>query len=191
MINAILVFASVIFLDIVLSGDNAVIIGIAINTLPNKYRKQAMLFGMTLAAAARIVFSLCAIELLQYRIISVVGGLGLLWIVYKLVKDSLAGESYAADKHTKTISDSDLFKTVLVIAMADISMSLDNVLAVAAVARNNPFILVVGLVVSIACVGFGAKLTSTLLEKFPWLNWVGVGLVSIVALELIFGVHAL
>ena len=190
-LSALLVLASVIFLDVVLSGDNAVIVGMAANTLPTKYRTQAIVFGMALAAACRIVFSLGAIVLLQYRILSILGGLGLLWITYKLVKDILTGDADEKAARNKKATDGDLWKTVLVIGMADVSMSLDNVLAVAGIARNNPFLLVFGLIVSIAIVGFGAKITSTLLEKYKWMNWVGVALVALVAIELIFGIKAL
>jgi YjbE family integral membrane protein len=191
MLSTLLVLLSVIFIDIVLSGDNAVVVGIAANTLPLKYRNQAIMFGMGLAAAFRIVLSLVATQLLHYRVISIVGGFCLLWIVFTLVKDILTGEIDEKKGRESKGSDGDLWKTVLVVALADVSMSLDNVLVVAAVARNNPVILVLGLVVSIALVGFGAKLVSKLLESHKWMNWAGAGLVTLVAMELIFGVKAL
>lgn len=189
MLSALLVLLSVIFLDILLSGDNAVVVGMAANTLPKNQRNKAIALGMVMAAISRIALSLFAISLLQYRIISVIGGLGLFWVAYRLVKEILAkdeaGEDGAPKKQGKT-----LLSIIWVIAVADISMSLDNVLAVAAVARNNPFILVIGLIASIACVAFGAKLASKLMERWHWLNWVGVGLIVVIALELVSGIKA-
>lgn len=188
MINALVVLISVVFLDVLLSGDNAVVIGMAANTLPKVQRNTAIFLGMVVAALARIIFSLFAVSLLKYRAVSIAGGFVLLWVIYKLVKDILAEkkeeEGSAPEKPRKS-----LLSTIGIIAAADISMSLDNVLAVAALARNNPFILVIGLVTSIALLGFGAKLVSKLLEKWPWLSWVGAALIFVIALELIFGVR--
>lgn len=188
MLSALLVLASVIFLDVLLSGDNAVVVGMAANELPKNQRNKAIVLGMILAAVTRIILSLFAISILQYRIVSVIGGFGLLWVAYRLGKDILAKEKSEAKDAPKPKSES-LWAIVWVIAVADISMSLDNVLAVAAVARNNPFILVVGLVASIACVALCAKFASGLLEKFKWLNWVGVGLIVVIAAELVAGIQ--
>lgn len=189
MITALIVLTSVIFLDILLSGDNAVVIGMAANTLPKDQRVRAIVYGMILAAITRIIFSLFAISLLHYRIISIVGGIGLFWVAFKLGKTILFKES-DEEKPGKVRQGKDLWSTIALIAVADISMSLDNVLAVAGIARNNPFVMVLGLIVSIACVAYGAKIMAGLLERFKWLNWVGVGLISAIALELVFGVQA-
>jgi YjbE family integral membrane protein len=189
MLSALLVLASVIFLDVLLSGDNAVVVGMAANTLPKSQRTQAIAFGMVLAALTRIVLSLFAISLLQYRIISIVGGLGLFWVTYKLVKDIIAKDEAGEQQEASPKQGKSLLSIIWMIAIADISMSLDNVLAVAGIARNNPFMLVIGLMASIACVAFGAKLASRLMEKFHWLNWVGVGLIVVVAVELVIGVQ--
>lgn len=183
MLTSLIVLASVIFLDVILSGDNAVVIGMAANTLPPEQRNHAIIYGMSLAAISRIILSLFAISLLHYRLISIVGGISLLWVAYRLGKFS--------KKETKTVRQgNDLLGAVGLIVLADVSMSLDNVLAVAGIARNNPLIMVLGLVVSIACVAIGAKIVSGLLERFKWLNWVGVGLIVMIALELIFGVQS-
>jgi YjbE family integral membrane protein len=189
-ITSVLVLASVIFLDVLLSGDNMVVIGMAANTLPDKLRSQALLWGMAVAALTRILLSFFAIALLQYRVVSVFGGLTLLWVAYRLWKDFSKGGSKDDEPKPKKGGD-DLLSTVFVIAMADVSMSLDNVLAVAGMARNNPFLLAVGLIASIALLGFGAKLTANLLKKYEWLNWVGLGLIVIIALELIFGIKSI
>lgn len=188
MLTILFVLVSVIFLDIILSGDNAVVVAMAANTLPPEQRNRAIIYGMGLAAIARIVFSLFAISLLHYRVISIIGGISLLWVAYKLGRSILidAGDGDDAPKQGK-----DLWSTITLIAIADISMSLDNVLAVAGVARNNPFILVLGLIVSIGCLGYGAKVMAGLLERFSWLNWAGVVLITVVAVELIFGIQTI
>jgi YjbE family integral membrane protein len=189
MLSALLVLASVIFLDILLSGDNAVVVGMAANTLPQNQRNRAIVLGMVLAAIARIVLSLFAISLLQYRLISIIGGIGLLGVAYKLAEEILDGDDHKGAERSKKQGKT-LLSIIWLIAIADISMSLDNVLAVAGVARNNPLILVMGLIASIACVGLGAKLVSRWMEKWHWLNWVGVSLIVIVAFELVFGIQA-
>lgn len=186
MLTALLVFASVILLDVLLSGDNAVVVAMAANTLPEVDRGRAILCGMILAAIARICFSLFTVSLLHYRFISIIGGIGLLWVAFRLGRDVLKHK----DREPGAVHQGKDFLTAIgLIAVADISMSLDNVLAVAGIARNNPVMLVFGLVVSIACVGFGAKIVSGLLERWKWLNWAGVALIAVVALELVFGVH--
>jgi YjbE family integral membrane protein len=188
MLSALIVLLSVVFLDVILSGDNAVVIGMAANTLPQAERIRAIIFGMTLAAITRICLSLFAISLLHYRLISIIGGFGLFWVAYRLGntifhKDTKDQEPPKAGK--------DFLSTIGLIAIADVSMSLDNVLAVAGIARNNPIIMVIGLVLSIAFVGVASKIMADLLEKFKWLNWVGVGLIVMVATELIVGIKAL
>lgn len=188
MISALIVLVSVIFLDVVLSGDNAVVIGMAANTLPKSERIKAITFGMGLAAICRIILSLFAISLLHYRAISIVGGLGLFWVAYRLGKDIYFKEK---EEHAPPRQGTNFWSAIGLIAVADISMSLDNVLAVAGIARNNPLILVLGLVLSIACVGLASKLMSDLLDRYKWLNWVGVGLIVMIATELIVGIKAI
>jgi predicted tellurium resistance membrane protein TerC len=110
-------------------------------------------------------------------------------VAFKLGKDIVAKGD---DKEPGSVRQGkDFLSAIGLIAIADISMSLDNVLAVAGIARNNPVILVFGLIVSIACLGFGAKIVSGLLERWKWLNWAGVGLITAIAVELVFGVHAI
>lgn len=189
MLSALLVVTSVVFLDILLSGDNALVVGMAANTLPEKFRNGAIALGMAGAAIVRIALSLCAVALLRYRIVSILGGLALIWVVYRLANDIL--EPKEPGGVLPKAQGESVLSVIWIITLADISMSLDNVLAVAAVARDHPFLLVFGLIVSIACVALGAKIASRLLEKYHWLNWVGVGLITLVAIELIGGVHTL
>lgn len=190
MLSGILVLVSVVFLDVLLSGDNAVVVGMAANTLPENLRNRAIMYGMAMAAVCRIALSLFALALLRYRLVSIVGGVGLLWVAYKLLMEILKGDEDEEKGPPKRKGD-DLLSTMLIIAVADVSMSLDNILAVSALARNNPAILVFGLVVSITCMAFAAKLASKLLASYKWLNWVGFGLIIIIAFELIFGIKSL
>lgn len=187
LLTLLFVLVSVVFLDILLSGDNAIVIGMAANALPENQRSKAILYGMALAALARIAFSLFAIALLHHRLISIIGGISLFWVAYKLAKDILIDEADGDEpKQGKS-----LWSTVGLITVADISMSLDNVLAVAGIARNNPFIMVIGLIISIACLGYAAKLVTGLLDRFPWLRWLGVGLIVLIAVELVLGIQAI
>ena len=188
MLTGLFVLFGVVFLDVLLSGDNAVIVGMAANTLPKEQRTYALIFGMGFAALVRIILSLVARSLLQYRWVSIIGGIVLLIIVIKLTIGLLKPK----DEEQKAPRSSDEFwKAIGLIAFADISMSLDNILSVAAVARNNPVLLALGLIISIGFMGFGAKLASMLLEKWKWLNWAGVVLISFIAIDLIFGLKTL
>lgn len=187
MLSALFVLLSVVFLDVTLSGDNAVVIGMAANTLHESQRTRALIFGMSLAVICRIILSLFAISLLQYRLISVLGGLGLFWVAYKLGNDLF---EKTEKKEPKLPEGKTFWATIGLIAVADISMSLDNVLAIAGIARNNPLTMVIGLVLSIALVAFAARFLADLLEKFKWLNWVGVGLIIAVAIDLVLGFQA-
>lgn len=189
MLSLLIVLASVIFLDVILSGDNAVVVGMAANTLPESQRNFAIIYGMTLAATARIILSLFAVALLHYRFISIIGGLSLFWVAYKLGRSIYKQTEPGAPPPIP--QGKALLATIGIIAVADISMSLDNVLAVAGIARHNPFVMVLGLIFSIACLAYASKLVSGLLEKFKWLNWAGVGLIIVVALELVFGIKAI
>lgn len=183
MLTALVVLVLVIFVDILLSGDNAVVIAMAANTLIPSQRTPAIIYGMTLAAVTRIILSLFAVSLLHYRIVSIIGGISLFWVAYKLGKDIYT----KGNKETKVRQSTNLLSTIGVIAVADISMSLDNVLAVASIARNNPIILVLGLIISIACLGFGAKLLAGLMERWTWATWAGVALIGMIAFELVLG----
>lgn len=191
MLSMLLVLATVIFLDVVLSGDNAVVIGMAANTLPAAQRNQAIVFGMAMAAVTRIILCLFAISMLHYRVIEIIGGFALIFVDGKLIQGILNDRMDCAEEKKPPKGGKTFWSTLGIIALADISMSLDNILAVAATARNNPVIMTLGLICSIAFVALGAKIVSSLLEKWKWLNWAGVVLIAMVSLELILGVKAL
>lgn len=174
---------SVIFLDACLSGDNAVVIAMAANGLEKSVRDKAIFSGMLLAAVLRIVLAFFAVNLLQYQWIGVAGGLALLWVAYGLFKDMRAQEQ---DEATEGKKIKTLARAVVTIIIADVSMSLDNVLAVAALARGHVIVMAVGILASIVMLAFAARWVADLMAKRPWLNWIGIAMIVYVAMDLIF-----
>jgi YjbE family integral membrane protein len=168
--------AEIVWLNIILSGDNAVVIGLAAAGLPAHLRGKAVLFGVIAAAVLRIIFSIFATMLLSLWWIDLVGGLALLyiaWTFYRELREDKSGEDgNTTPTHQKTIGQA-LWQIIL----ADVSMSLDNVLAVAAVARNNLQLLIVGLGISIVMMGLLGGLLAKVLERFKIIAYVGVALI--------------
>lgn len=186
MLYLFILLTSVIFLDICLSGDNAVVIAMAANTLPETQRSAAIYAGMVFAALLRIILALMATVLLQMHWIAPIGGLALLYIAYSLFKDMTTKTSEEA---SKVSSAATLRKAILVIIGADLSMSVDNVLAVAGMARGHPIIMSIGIFLSIAMLAVATQWIAPLMKKWPLLNWVGLALIVYVALDLIFSFH--
>ena len=178
-----LLLGSVIFLDICLSGDNAIVVAMAANGVRKEMRDAAIFLGMGLAAALRILLALIATTLLNNHWVAFIGGLLLLWVAYKLGKDLFA-QSQDDDKELASRSHT-VWSALLTIVAADVSMSLDNILAVAALARNHGFIMAIGILASIFILVFVARHVATLLEKHRWLNWIGLALIIYVAFDLI------
>jgi YjbE family integral membrane protein len=176
-------FLEILWLNIVLSGDNAVVIGMAAAGLAPKLRSRAVLFGIVTAAVLRVVFSIFATYLLNLWWVALVGGVALLYIAWTFFKElrhhgEEAGEG-EAEAREKTLAQA-LWQIVL----ADVSMSLDNVLAVAAVARNDVVMLVIGLSASIILMGLLGGLLARLLDRFKVVAYVGVALIAWIGLEL-------
>jgi YjbE family integral membrane protein len=160
----------VIWVNIILSGDNAVVIALACRGLPESQRKLGMVLGAGVAILLRIVFTLTVVALLSTPFLKIAGGLLLLWVAVKLITDDGEGDEItASDK---------LFHAVRTIAIADVVMSLDNVLAIAAVARDNTVMLILGLAISIPLIVAGAALIMKMLERFPILVWAGAALLG-------------
>ncbi|PZW40817.1 YjbE family integral membrane protein [Humitalea rosea] len=171
----------IIWLNAILSGDNAVVIGLAAAGLPAAQRGKAVLFGVAAAAVLRVVFSIFATKLLELWWIDLVGGLALIWIAYGFAKELLegghdSGEPGSVVKHDKTLA-----QALRQIVIADVSMSLDNVLAVAAVARGNIPLLTIGLGISIIMMGLLGGALANLLQRFRWIAWVGLALIIWIA----------
>ena len=162
--------ASIILLDIVLSGDNAVVIALACRNLAKEQRKKAILIGTGGAIGLRIVLTFIAVWLLQIPLVKVVGGLLLLYIAFDLLK--------SGDEDPDIKSGSNLFAAVRTIIVADFVMSLDNVLAIAGVANGHIGLVALGLLVSIPLIVFGSQIIIKLMEKFPILIWIGALLIA-------------
>jgi YjbE family integral membrane protein len=186
---------SVILIDIVLAGDNAVAVGLAAAGLPKEQRGKVILLGIIAATVLRIIFALFTTQLLKYGggWLVLFGGVLLLWVAWKLwreLRDSRHAEEQVAEaalegKDVKTPPKT-IRQAAMQIVAADVSMSLDNVLAVAGVARDHIEILIIGLALSVALMGLAASIIARLLEKHRWIAYVGLALIAYVALKMIW-----
>lgn len=191
----------VIAIDLVLAGDNAIVIGLAAAGLPAHQRNKAILIGIIAATVLRIGFAAVTVQLLQIIGLLLVGGILLLWVCWKMYRELRAGheqEHHAAEEalagrdlnEDGTVAGSAPRKTLTQAAtqiiVADVSMSLDNVLAVAGAARDHPNVLIVGLILSIALMGIAASFIARLLDRFRWIAWVGLAVILYVALDMIY-----
>ncbi len=168
----------IIALNVILSGDNAVVIALACRGLPPNQRKLGIALGALVAVVLRVIFTVVIASLLNTPFLRIAGALLLLWIAVKLLTEEPGDDDGIA-------SSDKLFKAVQTVAIADIVMSLDNVLAIAAVAKDSIPLLVMGLVISIPLIVVGASLITALLERFPILIWAGAGLLGWVAGEML------
>ena len=194
-------FAQVIMIDLVLAGDNAVVIGLAAAGLPPELRRKAIFIGIIAATLMRIVFALVATQLLAITGLLLGGGLLLLWVCWKMYQELRSGHAHDEAVAVEALSETDvnadgtvaggaprktLRQAVTQIIIADVSMSLDNVLAVAGAAREHPTVLVFGLGLSIALMGLAASLIARLLNRHRWIAWVGLAIVLYVATHMIW-----
>ncbi len=177
--------AEIIWLNVILSGDNAVVIGLAAAGLPAHQRGRAVLFGVIAAAVLRIVFSIFATLLLALWWVDLVGGLALLYIAWSFFRELRKGGDEAAGG-AEPAQEKTLVQALWQIILADVSMSLDNVLAVAGVARSNLTLLVVGLGISIVMMGLAGGLLAKLLDRYKIIAYVGVALIAYIGLELLW-----
>ena len=181
-----LILLSIIFLDICLSGDNVVVIAMAAAGLPRDQQNQAITIGMIGAVVIRIVLALCAIWLMHYMIVQIIGGVLLLWVAKNLLMEILPKKAGATDDDAVVPPSKDLVGAIATIVIADVSMSMDNILAIASIAKDHPFIMALGFILSIAIVGVGSKIVIELLKKWPWINWVGLSLIVFVAIKMLW-----
>ena len=193
--------AQVIMIDLVLAGDNAVVIGLAAAGLAADLRRRAILIGILAATGLRIVFALIATQLLNITGLLLAGGLLLLWVCWKMYQE-LRIPHRDVDAALEAVGDSDLNadgtvggparprktlrQAVVQIIVADVSMSLDNVLAVAGAAREHPTVLIFGLALSIMLMGIAASLIARLLSRHRWIAWIGLAIILYVALHMIW-----
>lgn len=182
--------ASVILTDIALAGDNAVVVGMAAARLPAAQRRKAILIGVVAATVLRVVFALLTMQLLAIVGLTLAGGLLLVWVAWKLWRDLKSGDLTAEPDAGEATRPSRFRDVVVRIVIADISMSLDNVLAVAGAAEQHTWVLVVGLVFSIALMGLAANLVARMLSRYPWVAYLGLVVIFVVALRMIWdGAH--
>lgn len=171
---------TIIAIDIVLSGDNAIVIAMATRKLPKKQQNKAILFGTAGAVFLRILFAAIIVYLLKLPYVHLIGGLLLLWIAYQLLV-----EKEDTSPTTTIQASNSLFRAFMTIIMADIVMSLDNVVAVAGAAKGHVGLIVIGVMISIPIMIFGSKLIVRVMDKYPWISYVGAGILAWTAGEMI------
>ena len=175
----ILIFFQIIFIDLVLAGDNAIIIGMVASQFPAEQRKKIIFWGIGAAVILRILFTLITAYLLQISGLRLIGGILLLYICYKLYVDVV---KQSEKKESVKIDNSSFMKAITTVILADITMSLDNVLGVAGAARDHYYLLVFGLALSIVLMATAATLISGWIKKYKWIAWVGLLAVLILSL---------
>ena len=177
------ILTQIILIDLVLAGDNAIIIGMVASKFPLEQRKKIIFWGIGGAVVLRIILTLLTAYLLQITGLRLIGGLLLLYIVYKLYVDVVKGSNH--DSAIK-VDNSSFLKAIWTILLADFTMSLDNVLGVAGAAGDHYYLLVFGLVLSIVLMATAATLISNWIKKYKWIAWAGLIAILIVAIELIY-----
>ena len=177
------ILTQIILIDLVLAGDNAIIIGMVASKFPLKQRKKIIFWGIGGAVVLRIILTLLTAYLLQITGLRLIGGLLLLYIVYKLYVDVIKGFEHESDIK---VTNSSFLKAIWTILLADFTMSLDNVLGVAGAAGDHYYLLIFGLVLSIILMATAATLISNWIKKYKWIAWAGLLAILIVAIELIY-----
>ena len=177
------ILGQIIFIDLVLAGDNAIIIGMVASKFPLEQRKKIIFWGIGGAVILRIILTLLTAYLLQINGLRLIGGVLLLYIVYKLYSDVIKGST---NEDNIQIDNSNFFKAIWTILLADFTMSLDNVLGVAGAAGDHYILLIFGLVLSIILMATAANLISKWIQKYKWIAWAGLIAILVVAIELIY-----
>ena len=188
----------VILIDIVLAGDNAVVIGIVAAKVPRPDRRKVIFWGLVAAVVLRVLLATVTATILEVIGLMFAGGVLLLWVSWRLYRDLRQSQEHdlgtstlnegaaCAVPSTEHLPTSDLRRAILRLAVADLSMSLDNVLAVAGAAMNHVWVLTIGLLLSIALMGLAASMIANLLQRYPWISYAGLIIVVYVALRMIF-----
>ena len=184
MTDQVIIFFQIVFIDLVLAGDNAIIIGMVASQFPADQRKKIIFWGIAAAVILRIVFTLITAYLLQITGLRLVGGILLLYICYKLYVDVI--KNVKENKKNIKVDNSTFFKAMTTVIIADVTMSLDNVLGVAGAARDHYLLLIFGLVLSIALMATAATLISGWIKKYRWIAWGGLFAILAVSIELIY-----
>jgi YjbE family integral membrane protein len=177
------ILTQIIFIDLVLAGDNAIIIGMVASKFPVDQRKKVIFWGIGGAVILRIILTLLTAYLLQITGLRLIGGLLLLYIVYKLYVDVIKG---ASNEEDVKVDNSSFLKAIWTVLLADFTMSLDNVLGVAGAAGHHYHLLIFGLMLSIVLMAVAANLISGWIKKYKWIAWIGLLAILVVAIELIY-----
>ena len=185
MIDQVIIFFEIVLIDLVLAGDNAIIIGMVASQFDANIRKKIIFWGIGFAIILRIALTLVTSYLLQINGLKTIGGLLLIYVAYKLYKDVIKDNKDTKEKKIKS-ENASLFKAIMTIIIADFSMSLDNVLGVAGAAKQNYVLLVFGLILSIVLMATLATVIAKWIKKYKWIGWLGLLAILVVALELIY-----
>ena len=185
-LSSLAAYLQIIFINVVLSGDNVVVIGMAAAALPPALRSKAIMAGIAAATIIRIIFAILATQLLAITGLLVAGGLLLLWVCWKMFEE-LRQHGEAPPGNTAPPREKTLSQAVIQIVVADVSMSLDNVLAVAGAARQNLPALIFGLILSVVLMGFAASLIARMLHRHRWIAWIGLLIIVYVAVAMLYG----
>jgi YjbE family integral membrane protein len=189
---AIAAFFEIIAIDIVLAGDNAIVVGALAAGLPAAQRRKVILIGVLAALVLRIVFALVVSQLLQVVGLVLAGGILLLWVAWRMYRElrheneSAGSDEIVGDEHSGLKSARSFASAAWGVAVADVSMSLDNVLAVAGAAKDHPWVLVFGLILSVILMGIAANVIARYIERYRWIAWVGLIVILWVALKMIW-----
>ena len=192
--SALAAFGQVLMIDIMLAGDNAIVVGALAAGLPADQRKKVILIGIIAALVLRVFFALIVTQLMQIVGLIFAGGLLLLWVSWKMYRElrpAGAGRSHgspevAGDEHANIAPAKSFAAAAWAVAVADVSMSLDNVLAVAGAARDHPGILIVGLILSVALMGIAANVLAKYIERYRWIAWIGLLVILYVAGSMVY-----
>jgi YjbE family integral membrane protein len=192
-VNQLGTLLSVVIIDVVLAGDNAIVVGMAAAGLPVERRRRVICLGIAAATVLRILFAYFAVQLLAVIGLTLAGGVLLLWVSWKMyreiretqITDQLSAQAACCGSRTHTYRSS-ATEALTRIVLADVSMSLDNVLAVAGIARDHFWLLAFGLVLSVALMGVASSWIARLLDRHFWISWVGLGIITFVALRMIW-----
>tara|TARA_B100002052_G_scaffold111375_1_gene102788 strand:- start:934 stop:1509 length:576 start_codon:yes stop_codon:yes gene_type:complete len=184
MTEEILIFFQIVFIDLVLAGDNAIIIGMVASQFPTDQRKKIIFWGIGAAIVLRIIFTLITAYLLQISGLRLIGGILLLYICYRLYVDVV--KENTTDENKIKVDNSSFFKAITTVIIADVTMSLDNVLGVAGAARDHYYLLIFGLILSIILMATAATLISNWIKKYKWIAWLGLIAILVVAVDLIY-----
>jgi YjbE family integral membrane protein len=191
--TALAAFGQVLMIDVMLAGDNAIVVGALAAGLPKDQRRKVILIGIAAALVLRIIFALLVTQLLQIVGLVLAGGLLLLWVAWKMYRELRPGKGQEAgspevdgDERSGVAPARSFASAAWAVALADVSMSLDNVLAVAGAAREHPGILVIGLVLSVALMGLAANVLARYIERYRWIAYVGLAVIVYVAGKMIY-----